>query len=190
MINQIFLDLDDVCNTLAMYALHVQGIDISPTDYSAYPVECGYDIIAAANLLGQGYCTVASFWDAITRKHWASVPESTIFPWILDACENLVGQGNVCIATSPTKDPDSLAGKLEWIHEHFPSRMHREYAITPRKHLLAQPDTLLIDDNADNINTFIRKGGRGLLVPRPWNVYAGCDVQGYLKGQLQRISEE
>lgn len=68
MINQIFLDLDDVCNTLAMYALHVQGIDISPTDYSEYPVECGYDVVAAANLLGQGYCTVASFWDAITES--------------------------------------------------------------------------------------------------------------------------
>ena len=62
MIRRIFLDLDDVCNTLAMYALHTRGIKISPTDYAEYPVECGYDVVAVANMLGAQQFTIPDFW--------------------------------------------------------------------------------------------------------------------------------
>jgi hypothetical protein len=33
MIRRIFLDLDDVCNTLAPFVLHSVGYDVAPTDY-------------------------------------------------------------------------------------------------------------------------------------------------------------
>jgi hypothetical protein len=187
MIHRIFLDLDDVCNTLAMYVLHIRGINISPTDYAEFPAECGYDVVMAANLLGAQQYTIPDFWGTVTRKQWAAVPETDFFPWLLDACERLVGRENVCIATSPTKAPDSLAGKLEWIHAHFPPWMHRQYAITPRKYLFARPDALLIDDNPTNIDTFIQNGGQGLLVPRPWNVYADCDAKTHLERQFAKI---
>lgn len=185
MIKRIFLDLDDVCNTLAMYILHTHGINISPADYAEYPIECGYDIVAAANLLGSQQYTIPDFWASVTQKQWASVPESEIFPWILDGCENLVGRANIYIATSPMMAPESLAGKLEWIHAHFPLWTHRQYVITPHKYLLARQDALLIDDNSDNIRAFVRNGGVGLLVPRPWNVYAGCDARTHLKRRLR-----
>jgi hypothetical protein len=65
--------------------------------------------------------------------------------------------------------------------------MHRQYAITPRKYLFARPDALLIDDNPTNIDTFIQNGGQGLLVPRPWNVYADCDAKTHLERQFAKI---
>ena len=91
----------------------------------------------------------------------------------MEACAEAVGRENVCITTSPTKCPESLAGKLEWIHGHFPEWMHRQYAITPRKHLFARADSLLIDDHSENIERFEAHGGHAILVPRPWNPYHG-----------------
>ena len=140
MIRRIFLDLDDVCNTLAPFVLHSVGCNIGPTDYADYPREFGYAISDVANyLLGEPRYTSATLWASIPRAIWVKVPESPFFRWLLEACANAVGRENVCIATSPTKCPESLAGKLEWIHDHFPEWMHRQFAITPRKHLFARP---------------------------------------------------
>ena len=71
--------------------------------------------------------------------------------------------------TSPTIDPDCLAGKLEWIHEFTPRWMHRQYLVGPRKQFCAHREALLIDDADKNVNTFREWGGQALLVPRPWN---------------------
>jgi len=170
MINRIYLDLDEVCNTLALHFLRLVGCKISPTDYSEYPVTGAVELSDVANrLLGGAYFTRPSFWSRFNRQDWAGVPESPQFPWLLEQCERLVGRENIIIATSPTKDPASAAGKMDWIHAHFPAWMHRNYAITPRKWFFAQPGALLVDDNEENCRLFRANGGRVLLVPRPWN---------------------
>ena len=185
MIERIFLDLDDVCNTLAPFVLHWVGCNIGPTDYASYPRAHGFNISEAANeMLGEPRYTPATFWAAVPRSVWVEVPESPFFPWLLETCAQAVGQANVCIATSPTKCPESLAGKLEWIHKHFPQWMHRQYAITPRKHLLARPDSLLIDDYPVNAARFEARGGRAILVPRPWNANWASDPRDYLEENL------
>jgi hypothetical protein len=187
MIRRIFIDLDDVCNIFTMFALRSVGCRVR-LDYADYPTKCGYDIVAAANhLFKESRYTAKTFWDAIARDLWATIPQSPIFPWLMDTAEKLVGRDRVCIATTPTKDPDSLAGKLEWIHRNMPSWMWRQYAITPRKHLLARPDALLIDDNQENIGNFIAHGGHGVLVPRPWNDLYGRDPLKHLDEELSRL---
>jgi len=186
MIRRIFLDLDDVCNTLAPFVLHSVGCDIGPSDYVRYPREHGFNISEAANaMLGESRYTPASFWAAMPRSVWVKVPESDFFLWLLEACAKAVGRENVCIATSPTKCPESLAGKLEWIHDHFPKWMHRQYAITPRKHLFARSDSLLIDDYSENVNRFEAHGGHTVLVPRPWNDNWASDPRNYLEEKLR-----
>jgi len=185
MIRRIFLDLDDVCNTLAPFVLHSVGGNIGPSDYARYPRAHGFNISDAANaMLGGPRYTTATLWASIPRSVWVKVPESDFFPWLLDACAQAVGRENVCIATSPTKDPDCLAGKLEWIHDHFPEWMHRQYAITPRKHLFARPDSLLIDDYGENIERFEANGGHAITVPRPWNELWALDPRSYLEEKL------
>ena len=94
---------------------------------------------------------------------------SAEFPFLLGWCESLVGQENVCLLTSPTIDPDCLAGKLEWIHEFTPKWLHRQYLVGPCKQFCAHPEALLIDDSDKNVNKFRDWGGQAVLVPRPWN---------------------
>ncbi|HQI28214.1 MAG TPA: hypothetical protein PLT20_09015 [Sedimentisphaerales bacterium] len=185
MIRRIFLDLDDVCNTLAPFVLHSVGCDIGPSDYGDYPREHGFNISDAANeLLGEPRYTPATLWASIPRAVWVKVPESPFFLWLLETCAEAVGRENICIATSPTKCPESLAGKLEWIHDHFPAWMHRQYAITPRKHLLARPDSLLIDDYGENAGRFRAHGGHAFLVPRPWNDNWASDPRDFVEETL------
>ena len=182
MITRILLDLDDVLNQCTMWMMRCVGCDIDPMDNDQFPVQVGYDIVAATNLIHpiKRDWTVSEFWDSIKRHHWATAPVSLECDWLLETCVDLVGEDEVFIVTSPTKDPDCLAGKLEWIHRKLPSYMHRQYAMTPRKHIGAASDTLLIDDYQTNCEDF-GKRGHALLVPRPWNPNHGLDTREYLE---------
>jgi hypothetical protein len=73
------------------------------------------------------------------------------------------------LLTSPTIDPLCLAGKLYWIKQNLPTVYHRQYAITPRKFVCAQPGHLLIDDNEENCKVWLKNGGQVKMIPRPWN---------------------
>jgi 5'(3')-deoxyribonucleotidase len=173
-INRIVLDLDDVLNSCTMHLLHTLGCGVGPFDYHRYPVEVGYDMVGAwAKLSNRDVVTVPVFWEWISRRTWEMMPKSDQF-WLLDAAADLVGRENVLIATAPTKSPDCLFGKYQWIEQHVPSWCKRQYSVTPRKEWLAQPGYLLIDDCDKNVESFInppdgRPGGDAILCPRPWN---------------------
>lgn len=196
-IERILLDLDDVLNQLTLWAMYLMGCDVDPMDNSQFPTEVGYDVVAATNLLHprvvSGECdpwTVPEFWDSIKREHWATAPKSPECDWLLETCVKLVGEDEVFIVTSPTKDPDCLAGKLEWIQRELPDFMHRQYAITPRKGIGASPETLLIDDCLKNCEAFRthrnpKYRGQALLVPKPWNPRNGEDTRAVLEEFFQ-----
>lgn len=192
MIRRILLDIDDVCNQCTKYALQWVGC---PMDYDrfleTYPPEFGYNIVDVANkLLGYKRFDVPSFWNMIPRVFWATCPVSPEYGWLLDQCVNLVGPENVCFLTGPTKDPDCLAGKLEWISRNSPEFMHRQYLIGPRKQFCAHPEALLIDDSDANVEAFRSWGGNALLVPRPWNHFATVNTGYYLKAKFAEFREE
>jgi hypothetical protein len=191
MIQRIFLDLDDTCNTLAMHVLYCAGCKVDPRDYTQHPAQFGYEVHRAANyLLGrEKFASNAQFWRTITRTNWAECPTSEIFPWVLHKAARLVGRENVCLATRPTDCPECAAGKLDWIHRVMPAWTHHQYAITPCKHLLARPGALLIDDHEDNIRRFENEGGHGALVPRPWNRLRQCDPFEAIEAQLENLSD-
>lgn len=192
MIKRILLDIDDVCNQCTQYALKWLGV---PFDYErfyeTYPTEHGYDIVTVANtLLGYARFDVKSFWSMIPRQFWATCPPSAEMDWVLEQCVKLVGEGNVCFLTGPTKDPDCLAGKLEWIWKFAPKFMHRQYLIGPRKQFCAQHKSLLIDDADANVNTFREWGGQALLVPRPWNSAHGLKTGEVLAHAFDAMFED
>lgn len=167
--SRIFLDLDDVLNCFTMSALRHVGCPVGIFDYSRFDPAWGWDIVAAANKLHPSRVfTEAGFWGAIRREFWASVPPSRELSLVFQ-CADYVGAENVCILSSPTLDPDCLAGKLEWIQRFLPKRYQRQYLIGPRKHFCARPDALLIDDRDQNVKDFIACGGQAILMPRPWN---------------------
>jgi len=169
-IREIFLDLDDVLNRCTMEALRYVGCPVSAYDDSAYNPAWGWDIVAAANVLHpHDTFTAETFWKTIKRDFWANAPKSAECDGLILTCGGIVGPENVCILSSPTLDPDCLAGKLEWIQRVLPPWIHRQFLIGPCKHFCAKPGSLLIDDRDRNVRDFRQAGGQAILMPRPWN---------------------
>jgi len=186
MIENILLDIDGVCNTFQRHVFNCLGL--SYPDDSWYPVDCGWDIVAAANrLAGYERFTATTFWTSLTRDVWASVPPSSEFSQILTWATDGVGREDVHFLSSPTLSPDSVAGKLEWIQRYAPAWMQRQFLIGPSKHLCATPKTLLIDDCDKNVEAFRMCGGHAILVPRPWNVLHGHNALEHLAGAFYAI---
>jgi len=184
MIRIILLDLDDVLNTLAPCVLNAVGCPVAPDHYGGYPGEFGYAVQDVANhMLGSKY-TRDSFWLKISQHTWATVPKSDFCDWLIEASRLKVGEENVYIATKPTNEPLCAAGKMEWIRECCPPWLHRQFFITPCKHLLARTDALLIDDHPENIRQFRSRGGHAILVPRPWNALNECDPKTHINVSL------
>lgn len=170
-LKRIILDLDDVLNSLTLYLMKtVFHVDVDIYEYWKFPVEAGYDIIKAVSIMNdEPALSVSDFWEKVPRESWQNVPKSRECDWLIEKCAQLVGCDEVYIATSPTKDPESHAAKVIWIRENLPKWLHRQYFITPRKWLLARPDTLLIDDAQHNCTAFWDEGGKSINLPRPWN---------------------
>jgi 5'(3')-deoxyribonucleotidase len=171
MISRVLLDLDDVCNTFTMSALYYVRATQLTMPYTYYP-DTGWDIVAAANKLRPKHTaayTNRTFWDALGRQFWGSIPAAWYCRKLVDVLAEQVGRENVFIATSATLSPDCLAGKLDWIYSNLPKWMHRSYMMGTHKHLMANSQTLLIDDRMDNCERFEREGGHAMLVARPWN---------------------
>lgn len=171
-INKIVLDLDDTLASFTMTVLGALGCDVGPFDYARFPTQCQYDIIKAWKWLMDldinHPITIPQFWSMVSHETWRSLPKSDEF-WLLEAAAYMVGPENVLIATVPTKSAAAHSAKFEWIEEHCPDWVKRQYSITPRKNWLAQPGVLLIDDSDKNCDKFEEAGGHAILVPRPWN---------------------
>jgi len=182
-VKNIFLDIDGVCNAFHQHVFTSLGLLYA--DDSWYPVDCGWDIVAAANrLAGYERFTRSGFWKSLTREMWADTPVSAEFAYILGWAECKVGRDHIYFLTSPTLDPDCVAGKLEWIQTHTPKWMHRQYMIGPAKHLCAKTGALLIDDSDDKVDEFEEEGGNAILVPRPWNSLHGINALDHFAEQF------
>ncbi len=187
MIRTIYLDLDDVCNTLAPSVLHFMGCKIQPDSYEHYPGEFGYAAHVAVNhLLGTHYVQDA-FWKSLPQTLWATIPRTSFFHWLIEKSRLLVGEENVFLATKPILTPACAAGKMEWIQEFCPPWLANQFSITTHKERSAQPGTLLIDDYGLNILKFTKRGGNTILVPRPWNNLRGLDPQSHIALCLQYL---
>lgn len=76
---------------------------------------------------------------------------------------------DIVFCSTPSKNPNSLHGKMEWIYRFTKNDNFRSYIFTPRKELCADEHHILIDDSDENIRKFKEAGGKGILFPQPWN---------------------
>lgn len=183
-IRQIFVDLDDVLNTLAPHMLRAVGCQVAPDDYAIWPRGVYYEIEIVANaMLGTDY-SFETFWQAIPPEAWVTIPKTCFADSLLAICASLVGKQNVYIATATTDAPCCASGKMEWIQRYLPSWIHRQFLLTPCKYLVSNPESLLIDDNQENIIAFQKRGGHTITAPRPWNEFRGCEPSGHIVTQL------
>ena len=105
-------------------------------------------------------------WSMIERRgvsFWSTLPQ---FPWFKDMYEQLSEIGNVVFLSQPSLDPFCCAGKMRWLQGIF-GKQFRNYIFSPLKQLFKQGNSILIDDNEDNINKFGLRSGA--LFPQPWH---------------------
>lgn len=192
LITEVFLDLDDTLNRFSPAAMKFVGCPIDIDTYCGEPQFRGdYDLVKRVNSYRPGReFTLQEFWNSIPRSFWATTPLALDFDRILAACEALVGPKNIIILTAPTKDPDCLAGKLEWIHDHLPSQYHRQYIVTARKQYCAGPGRLMVDDSDANLDAWALRGGQYIRVPQPWNRGWELAEQGYRWDYMAERFEE
>lgn len=72
------------------------------------------------------------------------------------------------ISTAPIMDPECVQAKIEWLYTHYGVIM-TNIMVGSQKHLMANPNTLLIDDNPSNVQKFLAYGGKAVLIKKPWN---------------------
>jgi len=138
-------------------------------------IYCDMDGVVASwekardNLVGPG-ASKSQTWKAISKaghSFWASIPE---FKWSRKFYDDLKRTDDTCFLTSPSLDPSSCSGKLEWLQRFTEDRNFRNYIITNQKYRLAYgPGAILIDDKEKHVDAFNKKGGIGILFPRPYN---------------------
>ena len=152
---QIFLDMDGVIVDLMV---GIEAFFFCKLDHSDYNINFMKDL---------GY-TREDFWNKCTSLFWASLPKTLDANVIL----SIVEPYKPVILSSPPNSgvANSFIGKTSWVKHNLPEYYKEgRYFFGVAKHLLAHPDAILIDDHEVNIEAFVKAGGKGILVPRPWN---------------------
>lgn len=138
--------------------------------------------------------TEEEFWPSLGRDFFAHLNPLDDGMNLLRMVENIVPSNSIGILTSAADVRGCADGKRDWVAKHLPQYLPRltvcqSSKIAPaQKELHAGPDKLLIDDHTANVNAWVKGGGFGVLVPRPWNVRDfDCDTYGDFKpGDLLR----
>ncbi len=154
----VFLDLDGVCVDFVSAACRLHGTTPEQIDWHT----CGFYIADGLGLSRD------QFWEPIRQAGSAFWRDLEPYPWLGELLEAVEG-AEVHVCTSPSRDPASLMGKVEWIYRHFPRHLHRQFVLTQQKHLLARPGRFLVDDAEFNAEAWENAGGSPILFPRPWN---------------------
>lgn len=103
--------------------------------------------------------------DLYDDKIWTNLQE---YPWFKEMYNRLLTKYDVYFLTSPSQSKYSASGKIQWLQNRF-GKQFNKYIITTHKHLLANKNSILIDDTLEKIQLFREHGGKGLLFPQPWN---------------------
>jgi 5'(3')-deoxyribonucleotidase len=164
----IFIDLDEVLADFTESAARLHGLSRDQLEVlrAAKAVERPggilWDIAVAMGL------TDDEFWEPISalgEEFWLGLKP---LPWCNQMLELVKSKtDNWFIVTSPSKDIECYTGKIKWIDFHLGAKDRA--IITRHKSIFSTEDSILIDDKPSNLDTFIARGGQGVLVPTPGN---------------------
>lgn len=153
-----FLDLDGCLADLVTASLAFHGRSLPPAEVRwGFPKQVGF---ASGD--------DPAFWSVLPEGLWATLPWTHEGRDIVAAAEAVFGD-DVAILTAPTKYRGCAEGKLEWVRRNLPQYEDR-VILCKHKSRVAGPGKVLVDDHDLNIDLWVKKGGVGVWVPRPWNV--------------------
>lgn len=158
---RIFLDVDGVLADFTMGAHKKLGHTL---DYDNWPHAKGPEGWHWERDYGLSFESLSTICDF---DFWAALPWTSDGRAILDiAC----CYGDITLLTAPMPHVMSASGKMAWIKRELPEYSKHTLIATESKAVLARtPDSILVDDNQDNVDGWIRAGGAAVLVPRWWN---------------------
>ncbi len=166
MIKQIYCDLDGILAAFFEAALHKLNIKYrkdNPITVSEY-VEYGrFDM---ATLFG---ITNKEFFNCIDNDQyfWDTLP---LYPWSKSLYDFLNRFAPVTIVSHASDGVNCVWGKVKWLKEKIDSSITTgDCVFTKKKYLLANPESVLIDDLQDNCDKFIAAGGHAICIPSTWN---------------------
>jgi len=162
MIKTVFLDMDEV---LVSFNRGVCNYFNIPYQYENFTKNYKW-----FPEIGQTYESVSAI---CNTKFWQNLNWMHDGHDILRLVASVFRPEQIYLLTTPMPNPDSYTGKALWVQRYLSEYSERLIVTAIPKSLFAKPDTLLIDDKDENVNEFHEAGGRGLLVPRPWNADYG-----------------
>lgn len=160
----ILLDMDGVLSDFLSLALEKLNEE--------YKVRITVDTYANYGKFDMAHyygCSEKRFWEILERNDdfWCNLKP---FPWAKELYEWLCTKGDVTICTSPSHHLKCAGQKMEWIKQHIGVE-NSHMMVGSRKHLMARPTNVLIDDLASNTMKFREAGGQAILVPSNWNTH-------------------
>lgn len=178
-IDRILLDMDGVLSDWTGAACRL--FDRDPADvYANWPEGC-WDITKALGVSG------AELWRRVDSAGFYFWAELEAYPWVDELLELCQATAPTTILTSPSRDPQSLAGKLEWMQRRW-GLTFRDYLVGPDKLACARPGALIIDDRPATVDGFREAGGAGVLFPAAWNGNRGLDPMAHVREALADAS--
>lgn len=164
----VFLDMDGVLVNFVQGALDHLKSDRCISDVTwNFPVD----------MFGYKEPYDPEFWKLFaTEEFWANLKWTEEGQSLLRQVEDMVGQKNIGLLTTPMDIAGCIEGKRTWIKNNLPE-YRKQLITTSAKGLFAAPGKILVDDHDPNVINFQKHpdgtptGGRAILVPRPWN----CD---------------
>lgn len=170
----VLLDLDDVLADFVGQFGREYGYNTS-----------GLDTWQMSSYLGISEENFVKKLNALGIQFWGHLPK-------LDKCDDLVELLNsleptVYIVSAPTDNVQAWSGKKFWIRHNLPHIYSDRLVLTRHKHLLANKETLLIDDSPKNVKKFKENGGFAIAYPRKWNSsekYIGSELK-YVKSVIE-----
>jgi len=126
-----------------------------------------------------------------TIKFWENLPWTEDGKEILAEVWARFRPNETMLLTKPMEHDDSFTGKARWVRREIPE-LHKRMVPTwvEKSEFAFNFNCLLVDDSQENVERFIRAGGAGILVPRPWNqldkMYYAGDTVSYVAEKMDK----
>lgn len=159
-IETIYLDVHGVCCDFTGPACRIHGQDYEKIKENWKPGE-GW------NFYEKWGVTAEEFWEPINNnpEFWRSLPEHKWFPELYKMTHEFAKE--VVFATSPSQCPSSQYGVAQWLNDRGIDTSNN-LMMGAKKHKLANPHAVLIDDKELNCELFNERGC-SILFPQHWN---------------------
>lgn len=152
----VLLDLDGVLCSFCDGALKAHG---RPEKH---------DDIKQWNFFEAWGMTAQQFYDGIRGyDFWFNLEP---YPWAVDMFRKIKERFPCVIATAPCEDEECASGKYAWLKKHLSVGVS-DVMMGSKKHLMAHPLHILIDDSPSGIAAFQAAGGIALGFKQPWNKF-------------------